>query len=93
MEGLYSHYPGVVVMTPATVEDAYTMLIDAVAIDDPVIYCEHKYLYYHLKADALPTGKLSGRQGANRQAGPRSDHRDLQRDAARSDRGRERVAT
>ena len=54
MEGLYSHYPGIVVMTPATVEDAYTMLIDAVAIDDPVIYCEHKYLYYHLKADALP---------------------------------------
>ena len=54
MEGLYSHYPGVVVMTPATVEDAYTMLIDAVAIDDPVVYCEHKYLYYHLKADALP---------------------------------------
>src|SRR5437868_1052483 len=54
MEGVYSHYPGVVVMTPATVEDAYTMLIDAIAIDDPVIYCEHKYLYYHLKADALP---------------------------------------
>src|SRR5207245_1606623 len=54
MEGLYSHYPGIVVMTPATVEDAYTMLIDAVALDDPVIYCEHKYLYYHLKSDALP---------------------------------------
>ena len=30
------------------------MLLDAVAIDDPVIYCEHKYLYYHLKADKLP---------------------------------------
>src|SRR5436309_11069026 len=54
MEGLYSHYPGLVVVAPATVEDAYTMLIDAIAIDDPVIYCEHKYLYYHLKADALP---------------------------------------
>src|SRR5436190_10993234 len=54
MEGLYSHYPGLVVVTPATVEDAYTMLIDAVKIGDPVIYCEHKYLYYHLKADALP---------------------------------------
>jgi pyruvate dehydrogenase E1 component beta subunit/2-oxoisovalerate dehydrogenase E1 component beta subunit len=37
------------------VEDAYTMLIDAVAIDDPVVYCEHKYLYYHLKADDLPS--------------------------------------
>jgi len=54
MESLYAQYPGLVVMTPATVEDAYTMLIDAVAIDDPVVYCEHKYLYYHLKADKLP---------------------------------------
>src|SRR5438132_2490905 len=43
-----------IVMRPATVEDAYTMLTEAVAIDDPVIYCEHKYLYYHLKADKLP---------------------------------------
>src|ERR1051325_817703 len=58
MESVYAHYPGLIVMTPATVEDAYTMLIDAVAIDDPVIYCEHKYLYYHLKADALPKDKL-----------------------------------
>src|SRR6188472_4724111 len=58
MESLYAHYPGLIVVTPATVEDAYTMLIDAVAIDDPVVYCEHKYLYYHLKADALPTEKL-----------------------------------
>src|ERR1700684_521270 len=55
MESLYAHYPGLVVMTPATVEDAYSMLLEAVAIDDPVIFCEHKYLYYHLKADKLPT--------------------------------------
>jgi acetoin:2,6-dichlorophenolindophenol oxidoreductase subunit beta len=62
MESIYAHYPGIVVMTPATVEDAYSMLLEAVAIDDPVIFCEHKLLYYHLKADklpseALPTGK------------------------------------
>jgi pyruvate/2-oxoglutarate/acetoin dehydrogenase E1 component len=55
METIYAHYPGLVVMTPATVEDAYSMLLDAVAIDDPVIFCEHKYLYYHLKAEKLPT--------------------------------------
>src|SRR5271156_2498912 len=55
MEALYATYPGLVVMTPATVEDAYSMLLEAVEIDDPVIFCEHKYLYYHLKADALPT--------------------------------------
>ncbi len=58
LEAIYAHYPGLVVMTPATVEDAYSMLIEAVAIDDPVIFCEHKYLYYHLKADALPTEAL-----------------------------------
>src|SRR6266403_3804733 len=55
METIYAHYPGLVVMTPATVEDAYSMLLEAVAIDDPVIFCEHKYLYYHLKAEKLPT--------------------------------------
>ena len=55
MEAIYAHYPGLIVMTPATVEDAYSMLLEAVAIDDPVIFCEHKYLYYHLKADCLPT--------------------------------------
>lgn len=58
MEALYSHYPGLVVMTPATVEDAYAMLLEAVALDDPVVFCEHKLLYYHLKAEALPTEAL-----------------------------------
>ncbi len=58
MESLYSHYPGLVVLTPATVEDAYTMLLEALTIDDPVIYCEHKFLYYHLKADGLPNSSL-----------------------------------
>jgi len=58
LEAIYAHFPGIVVMTPATVEDAYSMLLEAVAIDDPVIFCEHKYLYYHLKADKLPTEAL-----------------------------------
>jgi pyruvate dehydrogenase E1 component beta subunit/2-oxoisovalerate dehydrogenase E1 component beta subunit len=62
MEAIYAHYPGLVIVTPATVEDAYWMLLDSVAINDPVIYCEHKFLYYHLKADqigerGLPIGK------------------------------------
>ncbi|MCI0747232.1 MAG: alpha-ketoacid dehydrogenase subunit beta [Verrucomicrobia subdivision 3 bacterium] len=55
METLYAHYPGLIVMTPATVEDAYSMLLEAVALDDPVIFCEHKLLYNHLKAESLPT--------------------------------------
>src|SRR5687767_2745937 len=62
LEALYAHYPGLIVMTPATVEDAYSMLLEAVAIDDPVIFCEHKYLYYHLKADCLPTEAMPARK-------------------------------
>ncbi|MEM1086065.1 MAG: transketolase C-terminal domain-containing protein [Verrucomicrobiota bacterium] len=61
MEAIYSHYPGIVVVTPATVSDAYHMLIQAVELNDPVIYCEHKFLYRWLKAgsingDGLPLG-------------------------------------
>src|SRR6185437_9370496 len=58
METIYAHYPGLIVMTPATVEDAYSMLLEAVALDDPVIFCEHKFLYYHLKAEKLPSEAL-----------------------------------
>lgn len=62
MESIYAHYPGLVVVTPATVEDAYWMLLDAVELNDPVVFCEHKFLYYHLKAESLgerslPIGK------------------------------------
>ena len=57
-EAIYAHFPGIIVVTPATVEDAYSMLLEAVAIDDPVIFCEHKLLYRHLKANALPTEAL-----------------------------------
>ncbi len=62
MEAIYAHYPGLVILTPATVEDAYWMLLDSVELNDPVIFCEHKFLYYHLKADSfgdrdLPIGK------------------------------------
>jgi pyruvate/2-oxoglutarate/acetoin dehydrogenase E1 component len=58
LESIYSHFPGLVVMTPATVEDAYTMLLEAIKVDDPVIFCEHKYLYNRLKIEALPDTNL-----------------------------------
>jgi pyruvate dehydrogenase E1 component beta subunit/2-oxoisovalerate dehydrogenase E1 component beta subunit len=58
LESVYAYWPGLVVLTPATVEDAYSMLLEAIALDDPVIFCEHKLLYYHLKAERLPTEAL-----------------------------------
>ncbi|MCB1094280.1 MAG: alpha-ketoacid dehydrogenase subunit beta [Verrucomicrobiae bacterium] len=57
MEAIYAHYPGLIVLTPATVGDAYSMLLDSIDLDDPVIFCEHKLLYYHLKEPALPDPK------------------------------------
>lgn len=62
MESIYAHYPGLVVVTPATVADAYSMLLESIALNDPVIYCEHKFLYRWLKSadfsgDGLPIGK------------------------------------
>ncbi|MCL4167275.1 UNVERIFIED_CONTAM: hypothetical protein GTU68_057715, partial [Idotea baltica] len=61
VETLYAHYPGLVVVTPATVSDAYHLLKASVELDDPVIYCEHKFLYRWLKSkelesDVLPLG-------------------------------------
>jgi pyruvate/2-oxoglutarate/acetoin dehydrogenase E1 component len=58
VEAIYSHYPGLVVVAPATVADAYSMLLESIALNDPVIFCEHKFLYYHLKDEALPTESL-----------------------------------
>jgi pyruvate/2-oxoglutarate/acetoin dehydrogenase E1 component len=58
VEGLYAQYPGLIVLTPATVGDAYWMLLEAITLNDPVIFCEHKFLYYHLKADSLPPEHL-----------------------------------
>lgn len=58
LESLYAHFPGLVVMTPATVEDAYFMLLEAVALEDPVVFCEHKFLYNRLKAESLPESGL-----------------------------------
>ncbi len=58
MEAIYAHYPGLVIVTPATVEDAYWMLLESIQLDDPVIFCEHKFLYYHLKAESLGDKEL-----------------------------------
>lgn len=45
-EGYYVHTPGLTVLTPSTVQDAYTLLRDAIAYPDPVIFMEPKKLYF-----------------------------------------------
>lgn len=45
LEGWYAHIPGICVLCPATVSDAYGMLRAAVAAPDPVVIFEHVWLY------------------------------------------------
>ncbi|MEU5031774.1 alpha-ketoacid dehydrogenase subunit beta [Streptomyces sp. NPDC021218] len=45
-EAYYAHTPGLKVVTPATAEDAYWLLRDAVADPDPVVFLEPKKLYW-----------------------------------------------
>lgn len=45
LEPWYAHIPGIKVVSPATVEDAYGMLGPALADPDPVVIFEHVQLY------------------------------------------------
>ena len=45
LEAWFAHTPGLVVVTPATVQDNYSLLMAAMACGDPVVYMEHKELW------------------------------------------------
>ncbi|MFE3602127.1 alpha-ketoacid dehydrogenase subunit beta [Streptomyces sp. NPDC059096] len=49
-EAYYMATPGLHVVTPATVEDAYGLLRAAIASDDPVVFLEPKRLYWSKSA-------------------------------------------
>jgi pyruvate dehydrogenase E1 component beta subunit len=45
LEAWFAHVPGLVVATPATPQDNYSLLAAAIACGDPVVYMEHKELW------------------------------------------------
>ncbi len=45
LEAWFAHLPGLVVLTPATAQDNFSLLEAALASGDPVIYLEHKELW------------------------------------------------
>jgi acetoin:2,6-dichlorophenolindophenol oxidoreductase subunit beta len=55
-EAWLAHHPGLIVVAPATVADAYGMLRAALRQDDPVMYCEHKLLYERLRDPQFDPG-------------------------------------
>nr|MDT0657333.1 alpha-ketoacid dehydrogenase subunit beta [Micromonospora sp. DSM 115978] len=61
-EGYYAHTPGLKLVTPATVDDAYSLLREAIADPDPVVFMEPKKLYFagaeaDLPARTAPFGR------------------------------------
>ena len=55
-EGWFIGQPGLKVVCPGTVEDAYGLLRAAIDDPDPVLFFEHKGLYRRLRADAPAPG-------------------------------------
>ncbi len=55
-EGWFVGQPGLKVVCPGTVEDAYGLLRSAIDDPDPVLFFEHKGLYRRLRAEAPAAG-------------------------------------
>jgi 2-oxoisovalerate dehydrogenase E1 component beta subunit len=52
-ESYFQHTPGLKIVAPGTVADAYGLLRAAIHDPNPVLYFEHKYLYRRLKDELV----------------------------------------
>ena len=62
-ESYFQHTPGLKIVAPATVEDAYGLMRAAIHDPNPVLYLEHKFLYRRIKGE-LATG-AGGAEGGD----------------------------
>ncbi len=53
-EGWFAHTAGLKVVCPATAADAHALLVAAIRDPNPVIFCEHKFLYRRIKETLAP---------------------------------------
>ncbi|WP_116245063.1 alpha-ketoacid dehydrogenase subunit beta [Nocardiopsis sp. FIRDI 009] len=68
-EAYYTHTPGLRVVTPGTPADAYSMLREAIACDDPVVFLEPKRRYWSKEAVELPVRTEPMERSVVRRAG------------------------
>lgn len=59
LEAWLAHVPGLKVVAPAFAADAQHLIRTAVQDDAPVVFIEHRGLYFRQDPDGLPTAKLS----------------------------------
>jgi len=71
-EGWFAETAGLKVVCPATAADAKALLKAAIRDPNPVIFCEHKFLYRRVK-EVLPEGDVVGVIGEARVARPGRD--------------------
>ncbi len=64
-EGWFTHTAGLKVVCPATAADARALLKAAIRDPNPVVFCEHKFLYRRAK-EPLPAGDGAGELGVAR---------------------------
>jgi len=50
-EAWFMQSPGIKIVAPATAEDAKGLLISAIRDPNPVLFCEHKFLYRRVKGE------------------------------------------
>lgn len=68
-EAYYAHTPGLKVVTPSTVDDAYSLLREAISDPDPVVFLEPKRLYFSAVDAVLPVRTGAFGTAAIRRAG------------------------
>jgi pyruvate/2-oxoglutarate/acetoin dehydrogenase E1 component len=70
-EAWFMHAPGIKVVAPSTAEDAKGLMLAAIRDPNPVLFCEHKFLYRRIKgdvpdeADATPMRARIARDGSD----------------------------
>ena len=59
VEAWFHHHAGLKIVCPATATDAYGLLRSAIRDPNPVVFCEHKFLYRRVKEE-VATGGTDG---------------------------------
>jgi len=68
-ESYFQHTPGLKIVAPATVADAYGLLKSAIRDPNPVLYFEHKFLYRRIKEELPQASRTGAAAGAAAGAG------------------------